>query len=74
MVKVAVPLVAWAAVASAFSAVPQAGKPHIVLILADDYGHANLGYNARKTGNKQLIAETNTPNLDALIDDGVYLS
>ena len=51
-----------------------AQKPHIVMLLVDDMGHTNLGYNARKLGDKQLDAEINTPILDKLVDEGIYLA
>eukprot|EP00929_Paragymnodinium_shiwhaense_P063511 TRINITY_DN3171_c0_g1_i1.p1 TRINITY_DN3171_c0_g1~~TRINITY_DN3171_c0_g1_i1.p1 ORF type:complete len:758 (+),score=208.06 TRINITY_DN3171_c0_g1_i1:112-2274(+) len=50
-----------------------AQKPHILLLLADDYGHANMGYNVKDYGDKQLIAEAQTPVLDGLIKEGVHL-
>ncbi|CAE8657425.1 unnamed protein product [Polarella glacialis] len=54
-------------------------KPHIVLILADDHGWANFGVhtrNAADEGNadvQQQRKETQTPNMDALVDAGVLL-
>lgn len=54
-----------------------APKPHIVLVLADDYGWANLGYHHRETTGSesdQARAETHTPNLDGLIDHGILLN
>lgn len=47
-------------------------RPHIVLILADDYGHANIGYN-RKDENGTAKYEVHTPNLDAMAYEGVRL-
>jgi arylsulfatase B len=41
-----------------------AGKPNIVLILADDLGWADVGYHG---------AKTSTPNIDRLANDGVRL-
>ena len=50
-------------------------RPHILLILADDFGFANLGVN-RRAGNAspQALAEIMTPNLDALANDGILLN
>jgi len=51
-------------------------KPHVILILADDYGHGNLGYHrrgAQTPDEKQAVAEVHTPTLDGLIDTGIYL-
>ena len=42
-------------------------KPHIILILADDLGFNDVGYNA----NGSLIK---TPNIDALAEGGVKLN
>ncbi|OWA53409.1 Arylsulfatase J [Hypsibius exemplaris] len=43
------------------------GQPNIVLIIADDLGHADLGYSE---GNQQ----TPTPNIDRLAWDGIILN
>lgn len=51
-------------------------KPHVVLILADDYGWANFGEHRIRVGTaaeKQGQAEVNTPNLDRLASHGVLL-
>lgn len=39
-------------------------KPHIILVVADDQGHANIGYHN---------ASTRTPRIDALAASGVKL-
>ena len=44
-----------------------AKKPHIALILADDYGWANVGYH--NAYSKEVV----TPNLDRLAEQGVKL-
>ena len=46
-----------------------APKPHVLFVLADDLGHQNLGYSA--TAEAQPFAHS--PNLDALVADGVKL-
>ena len=46
-------------------------RPHIVFVLADDYGYNDISYNARKNGNDTNII--NTPHLDALAAGGVTL-
>ena len=43
-------------------------KPHLVVVLADDYGWASIGYHA-PPGSR----EVQTPNLDALAASGVKL-
>ena len=55
-------LVALAAVADAFSPAAQTKPRHLVLIVADDLGYADLGY----TG-----SEIRTPNIDGLANSGV---
>jgi arylsulfatase I/J len=44
-------------------------KPHVMFILLDDLGHAELGYH-RTTKTK----EVQTPSIDALLNDGVNLN
>lgn len=57
---------------AAASAAP--GKPHILLVLADDYGWGGLGVHRRGEGSaKQAQLEAHTPHLDALIDEGILL-
>jgi len=58
------------AVLASSPAAAAAKKPHIVLVLADDYGWANVGYH---TTNDQAKAEVHTPNIDALVASGVEL-
>ena len=52
-------------------------KPHVLFILADDYGWGNMGVHRRGAGStpeeKQGKAEVHTPNIDALIDEGILL-
>ena len=67
----AVMLCALALFASSASSTPASPLPNIVLILADDYGHANIGYN-RAAGDHGK-PEAHTPNLDALAAKGVVL-
>lgn len=43
--------------------------PHIVAVIADDYGWGNIGYH-RATPNREVV----TPRLDALMRDGVELT
>ena len=47
--------------------------PHIALVLADDFGHANVGYNRRSEAG-DAAAEVHTPTLDALADSGIILT
>lgn len=55
-------LIALAAAADAFSPAAQTNPRHLVLIVADDLGYADLGY----TG-----SEIRTPNIDGLDNSGV---
>ncbi|CAE7794915.1 Arsb [Symbiodinium sp. CCMP2592] len=50
-------------------------RPHVLLFVADDVGWAGLGVHrtARNTAEAQGKAETQTPNLDALVRQGVLL-
>eukprot|EP01061_Rhynchopus_euleeides_P001455 TRINITY_DN1102_c3_g1_i2.p1 TRINITY_DN1102_c3_g1~~TRINITY_DN1102_c3_g1_i2.p1 ORF type:complete len:509 (+),score=200.48 TRINITY_DN1102_c3_g1_i2:67-1593(+) len=54
----------WCAVVAA--ALVQAKPPHIVMMLADDYGWANVGYH-------NDIEDVQTPHLDMLAEHGVKL-
>lgn len=49
-------------------------KPHIVLMLADDFGHANFGPTARKGDSELVKAAAQTPFMDKLVDEGVLLN
>ncbi|KAH9257805.1 hypothetical protein BASA81_003823 [Batrachochytrium salamandrivorans] len=47
-----------------------AARPHLVVLVADDFGYGNLGYHrADANTNKEVI----TPNLDSLASEGVKL-
>ena len=51
-------------------------KPHVVFILADDYGWANMGKHRKHpqgAAEAQGRSETHTPHLDQLIREGVLL-
>ena len=51
-------------------------KPHILMLLADDFGWGNVGYHQMDNdtvSGKQANAEVNTPTLDALAKEGVIL-
>ena len=45
-----------------------AAKPHLVYMLVDDWGWANVGYH-RNTTDKEVV----TPNIDALVKEGLEL-
>ena len=45
-------------------------KPHIVYLLVDDLGYANVGYNSKTHGPTDPM----TPNIDNLFTDGVELA
>ena len=62
---------------SAIVTASQSAQPHILLMLADDFGWANLGVHRRgvHTTNKQARAEAvTTRTLDRLVDEGVLLT
>ena len=44
-----------------------AARPNIILILCDDLGYADVGFNARHFG---VETDVVTPNLDALAERG----
>ena len=46
-------------------------KPNIVLVLADDFGHANIGYN--RDPDDPASSEVHTPVMDKLASEGVIL-
>eukprot|EP00439_Symbiodinium_sp_Y106_P028487 s185_g3.t1 len=52
-------------------------KPHVLFILADDYGWGNMGVHRRDAAStpeeQQGKVEVHTPNMDALIDEGILL-
>lgn len=48
-----------------------ATRPNIVLILCDDLGYADVGFNARHFG---VETDVVTPNLDALAERGTIFS
>ena len=47
---------------------PPAVKPHIVFMLVDDWGWADVGYH-RSTDTKDIV----TPNIDSLVKVGLQL-
>lgn len=55
---------------TAFAVPPskQASKPHILYMLVDDWGWANVGYH-RNPPTKEVV----TPNIDSLVKDGLEL-
>jgi len=46
-------------------------KPHLIAMLMDDYGWANVGYH--RTPQDDPHHEVRTPNIDALVASGVQL-
>eukprot|EP00413_Alexandrium_margalefii_P010937 CAMPEP_0204530748 /NCGR_PEP_ID=MMETSP0661-20131031/10787_1 /ASSEMBLY_ACC=CAM_ASM_000606 /TAXON_ID=109239 /ORGANISM="Alexandrium margalefi, Strain AMGDE01CS-322" /LENGTH=677 /DNA_ID=CAMNT_0051536853 /DNA_START=48 /DNA_END=2081 /DNA_ORIENTATION=+ len=54
----------------------QSRKPHILFLLADDMGWANIGYHRRRAetaDEKQGQLEVQTPAIDGLVSEGVIL-
>ena len=62
--RLAICYVAAVMLAPTTSAAPGAGKPNILYVLADDYGHNDIGYHG---------SEIATPALDSLAHAGVIL-
>ena len=46
-----------------------ATKPHIVMVLVDDWGWANVGYHQATP-----TPEVDTPNIDSLVNEGLKLN
>ncbi len=44
-------------------------KPHILFMLVDDWGWANVGYHSASIATKEVV----TPNIDHLVKDGLQL-
>ena len=47
----------------------QSSKPHIVFMMVDDWGWADVGYH-RNTSSKEVV----TPNIDSLVKEGLQLN
>ena len=48
-------------------------KPHIVLLLADDFGWNNVGYHVSAEASERHAKEVHTPNIDGLVAEGIEL-
>lgn len=46
-------------------------RPHVLVVLVDDWGHANVGFHASALD--RASNETRTPSLDALAAEGILL-
>ena len=57
-----------AAISTNVSGVTEADKPHILFLLVDDWGWANVGYH-RNPPTKEVV----TPNFDSLVKEGLEL-
>lgn len=54
----------------------RSSKPHVVFVLADDFGWGNLGLHRRSgqsADEKQARAEAQTPEIDGLAEQGIIL-
>ena len=49
-----------------------AAKPHIVFFMADDLGHANVGWHRQQDAGG-IPPEVQTPNMDELVANGIDL-
>jgi len=69
----------WSLSSAAFlvvSVLAEGSKPHILFLLADDMGWANIGYHRRSSttaDEKQGQLEVQTPAIDSLVDEGIIL-
>ena len=58
-------------------AAPRASRPHILMVIADDFGWANWGYHrsagSADAADKQGAIEAHTPRIDALARSGIVL-
>ena len=72
MVPIQLLLFARAGVDASDAGVAEGGKPHILFILVDDLGRAELGYQ-RKLTPTGPTHEVQTPEIDALVAQGVRL-
>ena len=59
-----------AAAAASPAAAANASQPHLIFIMVDDFGWANVGFHAKGQPNE---AEIVTPNMDALAASGIIL-
>jgi arylsulfatase I/J len=59
-----------AAASSTAAGAAASPQPHIVLLIVDDFGWANVGFHAKGQPNE---AEIVTPNMDALAAGGIIL-
>jgi arylsulfatase I/J len=55
-----------------------APRPHLIFFMVDDWGWANVGYHRNESGTPPLSEvqtphEVQTPNIDALVAEGVEL-
>lgn len=62
---------AWLLATDLMAAEPTASRPNIVLILCDDLGYADVGFNAKHFGVKTDVV---TPNIDAIARQGTICS
>ena len=53
-----------------FACVVNARKPHILLVVADDLGWADVGYHHKKEQNREI----QTPTIDQLVASGIELN
>ena len=66
--EVAKLVIALLLVASSEAALNATSKPHLVFMLVDDWGWANVGYH-RNPQTKEVV----TPNIDMLVKEGLEL-
>lgn len=60
------------ALAALSAAAVEGARPHIVMLIMDDWGWSDVGYH-RHPGDGTLPGEIVTPNVDALVKEGIEL-
>eukprot|EP00055_Hartaetosiga_balthica_P003234 m.7069 g.7069 ORF g.7069 m.7069 type:complete len:553 (+) comp2699_c0_seq1:7-1665(+) len=70
VVAVAAIAIAVGAVATDANDAPAATKPHILMVIVDDFGWAEVGYHREGTEKDQVL----TPTIDSLVAEGIELN
>mmetsp|Transcript_1282 Transcript_1282/g.3170 ORF Transcript_1282/g.3170 Transcript_1282/m.3170 type:complete len:578 (-) Transcript_1282:251-1984(-) len=65
-------LLPWDVAAAAMPPEHRAALPHILLVVADDFGWAEVGYHRKASGSE--TPEVSTPTIDRLVREGVELN
>jgi len=52
---------------------PRSPKPHVLMVVVDDWGWGNTGFHRGETSTDPGAHEWQTPNIDVLVDEGILL-